>query len=274
MVTLEERENLFKPDRVNYSAFMPRSAQRLAILKQPRTMLNIECNHFLRTRSANAAHGHATLEHRLWLEAGKYSAPFPQRPDSNYNSNIWRNFRRQYALKMSADDGNISDVIAAMYPLNVPCPSKVGEHSLRRYIQDTSLFKSEKHKSIALHRARTDAHELNRMKALSEARNPPMDTDGNILPPENFKKYEHRFIPYPDPLPTPPPDNLRTDSLGQRYVARSQPHLWKLSTKLNHPQFEHLRKEIIKKKEMLNENRDDKPLQIVTLPSPVRRHEI
>ena len=74
---------------------------------------------------------------------------------------------------------------------------------------------------------------------------------GNILPPENFKKYEHRFLPPPPLPPTPPPQNQKIDSLGQRYIPRSEPHLWKLSYKLSHPQYESVRKEIKRRQEMM-----------------------
>jgi hypothetical protein len=49
-----------------------------------------------------------------------------------------------------------------------------------------------------------------------------------------MKKYEHRFIPVPPAPPTPPPMNQKIDSLGQKYVPRSEPLLWKLSYTLIH----------------------------------------
>lgn len=95
---------------------------------------------------------------------------------------------------------------------------------------------------------------------------------GQILPPENFKKYSHRFIPPPERPPTPPPPQ-KTDSLGQRYVPKSRPHLWKLSYKLNNPEYDAVKKEIQKRKELQDRQKERESLtpghQIVQIsPSP------
>ncbi|XP_053385142.1 testis-expressed protein 52-like [Mercenaria mercenaria] len=250
MPTLEERENLMKPKEVRHPGFHPKPIQRLAVRKPPRTMLNIECNHYLRSSTEEFAHGHPTMEYKLWLEAGKHGAPFPQRPDDNFNSNVWRNFRRQYGFHTNAEGSKMSDVIAAMYPLNIPAPSKVGEQTFEKYIRETKLFQSDKFKTLAMSRTKSDVEEFRKLRIKSLGRNPPIDEDGKILPPENFKKYEHRFIPPPERPPTPPPPNQKTDSLGQRYVPKSRPHLWKLSYKLNNPEYNAVKKEIRKRKEI------------------------
>ncbi|KAL4225402.1 hypothetical protein ACF0H5_016092 [Mactra antiquata] len=250
MPTLEERETLMKPQDVRQPGFHPRPIQRLAVRRPPKTMLNIECNHYLRSTMDEFAHGEPTMQYKLWLEAGKHDAPFPQRPDDSFNSNVWRNFRRQYGFQMNAEGGKMSDVIAAMYPLNIPAPSKVGEQTFEKYIRETRLFQSEKFKALAMSRTKADIEEFRKLRMKSIGRNPPIDEDGNILPPENFKKYEHRFIPPPERPPTPPPPNQKTDSLGQRYVPKSRPHLWKLSYKLNNPEYDAVKKEIKKRREM------------------------
>lgn len=278
MPTIEERENLMTPVDAKHLGFHPRPVQNLVVRRAPKTMLNIECNHFLRTNTEEFTHGHPTMEYKLWLEAGKHDAPFPQRPDENFNSNVWRNFRRQYGFNATADGRKISDVIASMYPLNIPAPSKVGEQSFEKYIRESKLFKSEKFKSMAMSKTKTDVEEFKRLRVKSNARNPPIDEMGNILPPENFKKYEHRFVPPPERPPTPPPANQKTDSLGQRYVPKSRPHLWKLSYKLNNPEYSAVRKEIEnrkKLKERLRERDRLSPAQhMVTqiTPSPVPIH--
>jgi hypothetical protein len=68
---------------------------------------------------------HPTVEYQLWVEAGKHKPPFPTKPDANYNSNVWRNFRRNFGFQTTAEGRKIKDVIATMYPLNIPAPSKV-----------------------------------------------------------------------------------------------------------------------------------------------------
>ena len=68
------------------------------------------------------------------------------------------------------------------------------------------------------------------------------------MPPTNFKKYEHRFIPpvdsnvYQAPLPAPPPGETRTDVFGQQVPKLKKPLLWKLTCKLNQPQMQQVEK--------------------------------
>lgn len=181
MPTLEERENLMKPMEVSHLGFHPRPVQNLAVRKPPKTMLNIECNHFLRTNTEEFTHGHPTVEYKLWLEAGKHDPPFPQKPDENFNSNVWRNFRRQYGFNTTADGRKISDVIASMYPLNIPAPSKVGEQTFEKYIRESKLFKSEKYKSMAMSKTKTDVDEFKRLRIKSQGRNPPIDEMGKLF---------------------------------------------------------------------------------------------
>lgn len=267
MPTIEERENLMKDNRVPLSGFSPRPIQRLANRKQPRSVLNIECNHFLRTETKDFTHGHAPMTYKLWMEAGKHDPPYPNTPDPNFNSNVWRNFRKQYGFNTTAEGRKISEVLATMYPLNIPAPSKVGDHTFEKYIRETKLFNDEKIAFLAMNRTKADVQEFKRLRCRSEARNPPIDESGNILPPENFKKYEHRFVPPPPLPPTPPPSNQKIDSLGQRYIPRSEPHLWKLSYKLSHPQYESVRKEIKKRQELMR----NQPIGVSpkTFPSPL-----
>ncbi|XP_060072482.1 testis-expressed protein 52-like [Ylistrum balloti] len=273
MPTVEEREFLKVPSGVKHSGFTPRPIQKLAERKKPRTMLNIECNHFLRTKTDAFTHGHPMLGYKLWLEAGKHEAPYPSRPDDNYNSNVWRNFRRQYGFSATADGRKISDVIASMYPLNIPPPSQVGDHTFDKFIRESSLFNNDKMKALAMERTKNDVVEFKRLRVKSDARNPPLDESGQIVPPENFRKYEHRFVPPPLPPPTPPPANQKTDSLGQRYVPKSEPHLWKLSYKLSNPQYEHVRQEIRKRQQMMKEETPQSPQPHIpkNFPSPVNR---
>jgi len=258
------------PGRTYKSGFTPRPIERLSLRSRPHTMTDIECSHFLRTSSREFTHEHETVEKRLWVEAGKYDAPFPARPDTNYNSNIWRNFRKQFGLNFSADGKNITDVIAAMYPLNIPAPSNVGHNSFEKYIRETNLFQNEKAKNLAIRRTKTEVGEFKQLKYKSDGRHPPINEKGNILPPENYKKYVNRFVPVPSPPPTPPPPGLKTDLFGQRYLPRSQPVLWKLSYKLNHPEYQKLREEVKKRREMVEKNKKERSqIGPRVLPSPM-----
>ncbi|KAK7099059.1 testis-expressed protein 52-like [Littorina saxatilis] len=268
MPTVEERDFLMNDASPHMSGFTPRQAEQLATRRRPNEMLDIECRHFLRSSSDTFTHQHPTVEYRLWLEAGKHKPPFPVRPDPSYNSNVWRNFRRHYGFKTTADGRKMTDVIASMYPLNVPCASNVGHHTFEKYIRETSLFRDNKHKAMAIKQSKADSEEFRRLKYRTEARNPPLDKSGTILPPDNYKHYAHRFVPVASPPPTPPPPGQKTDMFGQRYTPRSQPHLWKLSYKLNHPEYRRLQEEVVKKRKMVEERQKHK-LYSRVLPSPV-----
>ncbi|KAK7486671.1 hypothetical protein BaRGS_00022072 [Batillaria attramentaria] len=267
MPTLHEREWLMQDVHPHKSGFTPRPIEKLATKRKPHNTVDIECSHFLRCNRKSVVHQHPTVEFQLWQEAGKHDPPFPKRPDPSYNSNVWRNFRRSYGIHATAEGRKISDVIAAMYPLNIPTPSKVGDYTFEKYIRETSLFRDEKNKALAIKQTQSDAEEFRRLKYRTEARNPPVDQAGNILPPENYKHYAHRFVPVASPPPTPPPPGQKTDMFGQRYVPKSQPHLWKLSYKLNHPEYRRLQEEITKRRKMAQEREKLKVSRV--MPSPV-----
>ncbi|XP_005091514.1 testis-expressed protein 52 [Aplysia californica] len=268
-LSLEERENLMVPQLPHRSGFTPRPVERLTSRSRPHTMVDIECCHFLRTPSREFTVQQPTVEHRLWVEAGKHDAPFPTRPDTSYNSNIWRNFRKQFGLNFSPEGKKVTDVIAAMYPLNIPAASNVGENTFEKYIKETRLFQNPKAKNLAIRRTKTDVHEFKQLKCKSDGRHPPINEKGDILPPENYKKYAHRFMPVPSPPPSPPPPGQKTDLFGQRYVPRSQPVLWKLSYKLNHPEFQKLREEVKKRREMMEQNKKERSTMPRVMPSPM-----
>ena len=98
--TVAQRENLVPEYVPDLTGFTPRRMQQLATRRPPRSIVNIECNHFLRSSAEESIHGLPPLGYQLWLEAGKHSPPVPERPDSNYNSNVWRNFREEYGIRV------------------------------------------------------------------------------------------------------------------------------------------------------------------------------
>ncbi|KAK3803452.1 hypothetical protein RRG08_027555 [Elysia crispata] len=266
MRSLEERENLMVDRTPHYSGFTPRSIQRLTQRHRPHTMTDIECCHFLRTPTREFTHQHPSVEHRLWVEAGKPATPFPARPDTSYNSNIWRNFRREYGLSFKANDRKVSEVIASMYPLNIPAASQVRENTFEKYVRETKLFQDEKGKSLAIRRSKTEVSEFKKLRCKTEARNPPLNERGDILPPDNYKKYAHRFVPVPSPPPSPPPKGQKTDLFGQRYTPRSKPVLWKLSYKLNHPEYRKLREEVARRREIMEQLKGSNSQSLQSLP--------
>lgn len=272
MPTIEERETLMREKNPKYTGFTPRPTEKLASRRKPKSMLDIECSHYLRTDNEQFVHGHPHMGYKLWLEAGKHAPPFPLNSDSNFNSNVWRNFRKEYGFHNTAEGRKIGDIIATMYPLNIPAPSRVGAHTFDKYLRESKVFRNEKFEALAINRTRADVKDFKRLRVKSDARNPPLDELGNILPPENFKKYEHRFVPPPPAPPTPPPANQKIDSLGQKYVPRSEPLLWKLSYKLNHPSYDKVNEGIKKRRaleEMARQNHPEGSPLPQTFPSPI-----
>ena len=176
--TLEEREFLTAETNPKRSGFYPRSIQKLCTSKLPRTMVNIECNHFLRSSTDEAAHGHPPVTFRLWLEAGKHEVPFPERPETEYNSNVWRNFRKHYGFYTTSQGQKVTDMIATIYPLSIPAPSHVGSYTYARFLAETPLIKDPHQKKIAIERTRTQLRDIKEMSLKSSMRNPTMDSTG------------------------------------------------------------------------------------------------
>ncbi|XP_013384937.1 testis-expressed protein 52 [Lingula anatina] len=252
MPTIKEREFLMPSASPKHTGFTPRPTEKLANKKMPRSMLNIECNHRLRSSLENSTYGHPSIEYRLFVEAGKHQAPYPERPDPNYNSNVWRNFRLHYGFHTTTEGRKTSEMIAAMYPLNIPPPSKVGKYTFGKFLQETPVIKDPKKRALAIRRTNNELADFRNMKAKSESRYPPIDELGNILPPEHFKRYEQSFHPMPD-LTQPPPENLegkRIDIFG-RYVKdspRMSSFRWKFSYRQNHPDYDKMMEEYEKRK--------------------------
>ena len=181
MTTIAERENLMANRDPKYTGFTPRPVEKLTRRKKPRSALDIECKHFLRTAASEFTHGHPILEYKLWMEAGKHENPYPTKPDDNYNSNVWRNFRQHYGFSTTAEQRKIADVIAAMYPLNIPKSSTVGGHTYEKYIRESKMFENQKMQILAQERTRNDVMEFKRLRCRTDARNPPLDKAGEIF---------------------------------------------------------------------------------------------
>ena len=64
------------------------------------------------------------------------------------------------------------------------------------------------------------------------------------MPPVNFKKHAHRFIPPAEAPPTPAQEGgeTRVDIFGKQVPVlknnRREPFMWKLSYRLNNPEYE------------------------------------
>lgn len=257
--TIEERETLMKPFTPKRTGFAPRSIQQLTKRRPPHSTLNIECNHLLRCSTDETAHGHHPMMYTMWKEAGKHPPPYPARadfakPDSNYNSNVWRNFRKSYGFHVDTKDQNISEMIAQLYPLNIPPPSKVGDYSYPRFLTETPLIKDGKMRKLAIDRTTQDILEFKRIRLKSEMRNPPLDESGDIVPPINFKKYAHRFAPPENNPDESARGETRVDIFGKQVPVlknkNKEPFMWKMSYRLNNPQYEKVQTELDRRRQI------------------------
>lgn len=111
-----------------------------------------------------------------WLDVGQLPATFPSRPDSNYDSNIWRWVTNASAHRLAPAD------------TPVPPPSRLGAHSFLTFICCTPIFLDSKRKKQVIAKTQKILREGEKLKLRSEARVPPLDAKGNILAPKNVKK--------------------------------------------------------------------------------------
>lgn len=177
--TLEERNNLIADTEPKKLGFTPRRIERLAHRLPPKTMMSIDCNHFLRTSREDSAHGYRSKEYQLWLEAGKHTPPYPNLPDENYTANVWRNFKGNFSVRLSNKGRSVGESVAAAYPITIPKPSKIGDYTFSRFIKETpALIKDNRLRAITVNRTTVDDNMMQQLKLKSHGRYPPMDQDG------------------------------------------------------------------------------------------------
>ncbi|XP_074181336.1 testis-expressed protein 52 isoform X2 [Rhinolophus sinicus] len=122
-----------------------------------------------------------TTEHtwgfHTWLDVGRLPATFPARSDRPYDSNVWR----------WLTDSRAHCRPPAEPP--IPPPSWMGQNSFLTFICcNPPIFWDANRKSQVIFRTAKELREMEKLKLRSEARAPPLDANGNILPPKNFKK--------------------------------------------------------------------------------------
>ena len=239
--------------------------------------------------------GSANVHYQLWLLAGRNRYPSLERPDDQFNSAIWRNIAARYGLmvegnqspramstqslpapnvplaltleatnpsnpKVSENTSSITNYVATNYPLNISKPSALGEYTYSKFLRDTKLYEDPKRRSQMVLKTKAEEKEMRRLRAMTEARSPPLDALGNIVPPASFKHLPRWREPIPDGesstsrssqpldqsseqqgfegmLPAVPP-GLTTDMFGQQVQKRSSRRVWKLSLKGNSPAYD------------------------------------
>lgn len=85
----------------------------------------------------------------------------------------------------------VTEAISTLYPLNIPMPSRLGSNTLSKYYEQNKrqLFANDKSFVVARERVEREDARMRFLRLKSEMRNPPLDWQGNIMPPSSYKKY-------------------------------------------------------------------------------------
>ena len=82
---------------------------------------------------------------------------------------------------MSAEGRKMDELIASMYPVNIPSPSKVGDYTYAKFVTDTpSLIQDNRHKRMIIQRSEKDVKEFKEMRLKADLRNPPISESGML----------------------------------------------------------------------------------------------
>ncbi|XP_045686394.1 testis-expressed protein 52 [Phyllostomus hastatus] len=195
--TWAQREFLLPDETWELPGFTPQTYHQLALKLPPHTDMKSKVRHQLNHPWKNEVEH--TWGFHTWLDVGQLPATFPTRPDRPYDSNVWRWLTDSRAHRRLPAEPCI------------PPPSWMGQNSLLTFISCNPIFLDMKRKNQVILRTVKELREVEKLKLRSEARAPPLDTNGNILPPKDFKKYQHisaggRIEPLslhllPNPLP-------------------------------------------------------------------------
>ncbi|CAK8694688.1 testis-expressed protein 52-like isoform X2 [Clavelina lepadiformis] len=256
-MSLEEREKLYSDGDARYTAFSPRPETRLALQKSPTTDTKICFNHKLRTFRDESTIIYPLTSYQTWMDAGKLEPVFPDRPDPDYNANVWRHFSSREQAEWKPSERGVSTLVASMYPLSIPPPSRMGGFTYARFIQYGDIFRNHLLKEKKITWTEKELAEMKRLNAFSEARVPPTDDKGRILPPLSYRRLKaqgrikhlpmslqnsHRYqINQKDASENGGRSDKHSDtaSLASRNTSlRHKGLLWKFSYKLNNPEYD------------------------------------
>ena len=204
-------------------AFTPRTKASLGIptRSEPVSGSRLEARSFFRQAPCSLRDKPPnTAQHRLWLDISTVDIAEMEQMDKDYNSNLWKNFRfvrsaRNITRSGSASkdfvptaagkidhDRAICNGVAENYPLKLPKPSRVGANSYEKFIDEATLTE-EKRNRIRRQLNNSREPEKRVLKVRSECRAPPIDWDGNVVPPAGFRRYP-RHIEWDEPVDTRP----------------------------------------------------------------------
>ena len=178
-------------------AFSPRSRTTFGLppKKEPSSAFAFDLNSFVRQAPYDERDKPVnTAQYSLWRDITRHDISNLQQIDDQYNSNMWKNFKFVRS-KHSARNGQRNstqaseDMIAVIYPLTLPNPSKIGENSYDKFLKETKWPPKKQKILDGQQQGMRQKSQSRILKVQSECRAPPTDWEGNILPPTNYKRY-------------------------------------------------------------------------------------
>lgn len=173
MTTWKERHFLCKDKYAPFPGFSPRPYHKLAVERPPHTDAKIKVCQKMRCPVEESARWHVWGYH-TWLDIGRLPPIYCLRPDQQFDSNTWRWITIPRKQPMADPP--------------VPPPSYLGDNTYIRFIEGDALFVDERHRKRILTRTKKEMKQCDQLKLRSECRAPPLDTEGNIRPPKEFKR--------------------------------------------------------------------------------------
>ncbi|XP_052030925.1 testis-expressed protein 52 [Apodemus sylvaticus] len=259
--TWTQREFLLPKETKEFPGFTLQGYHKLALKQPPCTETKSKVRHQVLHPWKDAAQH--TWGFHTWLDVGRLPATFPTRPDVPYDSNVWRYLTHSNAHHLPAAQPGI------------PPPSWMGPHSFLSFISATPIFVDLKRRKQIIVRTARELKEVEKLKLRSELRAPPLDTDGNILPPPNFKKSQYissggRLVPWGlQFLPNPIPNN----SCKKWPCPNLQPHYQEKALKLVRLPTVPLNEDLLKDYQTLIKDRLAIPVHYLSKAQPAKPSE-
>ncbi|XP_070610812.1 testis-expressed protein 52 [Erythrolamprus reginae] len=178
MTTWKERHYLCTEKYIPWPGFSPRPYHKLATQKPLYTDSKIKVRQKLRCPLEEAVLWHIWGYH-TWLDVGRLPPVYRPRPDKPFDSNTWRWITAPRKPSLTEPP--------------VPPPSFLDGNTYTRFIEGDALFVDLRHKKRVLTRTKKEVNKQEVLKLRSECRAPPLDAHGNIMPPEELRRYRHLF---------------------------------------------------------------------------------
>ncbi|XP_015683599.1 testis-expressed protein 52 [Protobothrops mucrosquamatus] len=176
MSTWKERHYLCTEKYTPWPGFSPRPYHKLATQKPPYTDTKIKVCQKIRCPLEEAVLWHIWGYH-TWLDVGRLPPVYRSRPDKPFDSNTWRWITAPRKPSMAEPP--------------VPPPSLLDGNTYLKFIEGEGLFVDLRHKKRVLSLTRDEVSKCEQLKLRSECRAPPLDAQGNIMPPKELRRYNY-----------------------------------------------------------------------------------